>query len=43
MSAIPSIKSKGDNEDAASIDSDVLQLVKITVHDTAMAENPKRS
>ena len=42
MSA-PPIKSKGDHEDAASIDSDVLQLVKITVCDTAMAENPKRS
>ena len=42
MSA-PSFKSKDDHEEVASIDSDVLQLVKITVHDTAMAENPKRS
>jgi hypothetical protein len=42
MSA-PSVKSKGDNEEVASIDSDALQLVKITVRDTAVAEYPKRS
>ena len=41
MSA-PSVKSKGDHEDTASIDSDVLQLVKIAVRDTAVAENLKR-
>jgi hypothetical protein len=40
MSA-PSIKSKVDAEDVSSIDSDVLQLVKITVRDTAVAEIPK--
>ena len=42
MSA-PSVKTKEDHEEAASIDSDVLQLVKITVRDTAVAENLKRS
>jgi hypothetical protein len=40
MSA-PSIKSKVDAEDVPSIDSDVLQLVKITVRGTAVAEIPK--
>ena len=40
MSA-PSIKSKRDAEDVPSIDRDVLQLVKITVRDTAVAEIPQ--
>ena len=40
----PSIKNeKGDPEEVASIDSDVLQLVNITtVRDTAVAKYPRR-